>query len=245
MIKHVPTADAKAIVFDIDGVLINSAQSILMQAEYWLLQIRNRGMNGDDLARARRIFSKTGDPHASLREVLQCDDDEWTENESRYIKVHKDGFRLFKSEMTMYPGAVQLVVDLLATKKVAAFTTRERSFFTSAVCPELIPPPKAGQSEYPHGHFHITITADDVSRLKPHPEGLYKIANEFKVKPHEMIMVGDSPTDIIAAKNAGAVAVAMAHPDSFASRSLLKDAKPDYMISTFDELRQLILPNRT
>jgi phosphoglycolate phosphatase len=43
--------------------------------------------------------------------------------------------------------------------------------------------------------------------MKPNPEGLLASADEFKVEPNECIYVGDSGSDMVAAKNAGMRAV--------------------------------------
>ncbi|HSW91570.1 MAG TPA: HAD family hydrolase [Candidatus Saccharimonadales bacterium] len=233
-------SEARVVVFDIDGVLINSADSILAQAKYWLKHIRNREMTATDLRRAQRVFSETGDPHISLQRILQCSDDEWDANKEQFLKIHNDGFQLLKSRMLPYDGAVQLVLDLSSSKKVAAFTTRKRDFFDSATCPQLIPPPTASTLENIDGLFHTTVTADDVSQIKPHPEGLYTIAKRLGVKPQEMVLIGDSPTDIIAGNKAGSATIAIVHPHSFANKILLSHEKPDHFAQSIDDLRALL-----
>ena len=51
--------------------------------------------------------------------------------------------------------------------------------------------------------FKYIVTSDDVSRGKPHPEGLIKILNKTKNKKNEVIYVGDSIYDYKASKNFG------------------------------------------
>ncbi len=48
---------------------------------------------------------------------------------------------------------------------------------------------------------------DNCDCRKPKPGLLLQAANRFKVKPEEMVMIGDSFRDILAAKNCGAKAV--------------------------------------
>lgn len=230
--------EAKVVVFDIDGVLINSADAILEQAKYWLKHIRNRDMTAADLRRARRVFSETGDPHVSLKRILQCSELEWRRDKEQLLKVHNEGFQLFKNTMLPYDGAVQLIEDLGTRKNIAAFTTRKRDFFNSIACPQLIPP---ATPENPDGLFHATITADDVENIKPHPEGLYTIAKKLGVEPHEMLLVGDSPTDIIAGNEAGCITVAIIHPGSFANKKLLEHETPNHFTQSIDDLRALLL----
>jgi len=229
---------AKVVVFDIDGVLINSADAILDQAKYRLKHIRNRDMTVSDLRRAKRVFSETGDPDVSLKRILQCSELEWNRDKQRILKVHNEGFQLFKNTMLPYDGAIQLIQDLSVGKKIAAFTTRKRDFFNSISCPQLIPPTNL---ENQNGRLHTTITADDVNNIKPHPEGLYTIAKRLGVEVHEMVLIGDSPTDIAAGNKAGCSTIAIIHPGSFASKKLLKYENPSYLTQSIDDLRMLLL----
>jgi HAD superfamily hydrolase (TIGR01509 family) len=52
-------------------------------------------------------------------------------------------------------------------------------------------------------YFSTTVTADDVTNMKPHPEMVVKSAKEMHVRPSEMLVVGDSPGDGRAALLAG------------------------------------------
>ncbi|MCJ2163701.1 MULTISPECIES: HAD hydrolase-like protein [unclassified Pseudodesulfovibrio] len=53
------------------------------------------------------------------------------------------------------------------------------------------------------GFFHPVITSCKVSLPKPHPEGLYRIMHEHGVRPHEVAYIGDSIVDQKAAQAAG------------------------------------------
>jgi HAD superfamily hydrolase (TIGR01549 family) len=53
------------------------------------------------------------------------------------------------------------------------------------------------------GQFDIVVTAADVPRAKPHPDLLLKVLDHFRVRPEEMIYIGDSSIDEIAARQAG------------------------------------------
>ena len=50
-------------------------------------------------------------------------------------------------------------------------------------------------------HFKMVITMDDVARIKPHPEGLYKILG--KRDPATALYLGDNIDDALAARDAG------------------------------------------
>ena len=48
---------------------------------------------------------------------------------------------------------------------------------------------------------------------KPHPEALVKVVDHFSVSPEEVIYVGDSRVDELAARDAGIPFVAYRNPD--------------------------------
>ena len=48
-----------------------------------------------------------------------------------------------------------------------------------------------------------TVGFEDVSHPKPHPEGLLRVLGGLGVTPGETLVVGDSPADILTARNAG------------------------------------------
>lgn len=53
--------------------------------------------------------------------------------------------------------------------------------------------------------FSIVIGGDSALNPKPHPEGLYKIAEHFRVETQNLILIGDSSSDYKAAEAAGAL----------------------------------------
>lgn len=48
-------------------------------------------------------------------------------------------------------------------------------------------------------HFDLVVTAFDIPRPKPHPDGLLKILSHFNILPHQALYVGDSQVDAEAA----------------------------------------------
>ncbi len=53
------------------------------------------------------------------------------------------------------------------------------------------------------GYFDLVVSASDVDRPKPHPDALFKILDHFEIEPFNLIYVGDSPLDELAANAAG------------------------------------------
>jgi phosphoglycolate phosphatase len=78
--------------------------------------------------------------------------------------------------------------------------------------------------------FDLVVSAQDVSRPKPHPESLWRILEHFRLTPQEVIYIGDSKVDEAFAKNAGVPLVAYRNPR----------LQADYYLDSFAAGRQLI-----
>jgi len=73
--------------------------------------------------------------------------------------------------------------------------------------------------------FDLVVSAQDVSRPKPHPESFVRILEHFSLSPHDAVYIGDSRVDEEFAANAGVSFVAYRNPglvadyylDSFAA----------------------------
>lgn len=57
--------------------------------------------------------------------------------------------------------------------------------------------------------FHLTLTAEDVTHGKPHPEIYLAAAKRLGIEPEEMLVLEDSHAGTTAAVDAGAVAVSV------------------------------------
>lgn len=61
--------------------------------------------------------------------------------------------------------------------------------------------------------FDLVVSAQDVSRPKPHPESFWRILEFFALKPEQAIFIGDSRVDEEFARNAGVPLVAYRNPE--------------------------------
>ena len=70
---------------------------------------------------------------------------------------------------------------------------------------------------------------------KPHPEGLLLIAKKLAVRPQEMLYIGDSAHDILAAKNAGCKSAAVL--TGMGLKNVLGKEKPDFIFQDLNEFK--------
>jgi pyrophosphatase PpaX len=84
-------------------------------------------------------------------------------------------------------------------------------------------------------YFQAVIGFDDTDLHKPDPEPIYMAMERLALAdPAALIVIGDSPADIWAARNAGCVSVAAMWGTLDAE--LLTDAMPDFRANTPDEV---------
>ena len=103
--------------------------------------------------------------------------------------------------MTLDPFAREVLTGLRASFKTAIATNRVDTMNRVLAEHRL------------ENQFDFVVTAADVPRAKPHPDLLLKVMTHFQVHPQEMIYIGDSSIDEIAAQQAGVPFVAYNNTD--------------------------------
>lgn len=88
------------------------------------------------------------------------------------------------------------------------------------------------------GYFDSIITASDTDKHKPDPTPAWMALKELDGMPKETVFVGDSPYDVLCAKNAGMISVAVGW--SALPREMYMEHNPDYVVESMEELVKLI-----
>lgn len=86
-------------------------------------------------------------------------------------------------------------------------------------------------------YFDFIVGLDEVKNPKPDPEGIYKCADHFGIKPEDILYVGDTIYDYEVAKRAGTKVCLV----TWNLREIPADAKPDYYIKDYLELSEVVL----
>jgi len=92
-------------------------------------------------------------------------------------------------------------------------------------------------------YFNASVTGTDVEKLKPDAESLTKLILELGANNEETLIVGDSPHDVQAGKNAG-IATCLFYPKEnhlFYSFEDLLAEEPTYLIEDFTDLLDIVL----
>lgn len=171
-----PSFRCSAILFDLDGVLLDSTRVVAAQYTRWALE------NGLDPAVVMQAAHGVRTIEVVKRVAPHLD----AEAEMRKIEQRE----ATADEVVRMPGAVELL-NSIPKGRWCVVTSGTRFLATTRMRRFGVPIPE------------ILVTADDVTRGKPDPEPYMKGAELLKVKPAECIVVEDAPAGIRAGHAAG------------------------------------------
>lgn len=86
--------------------------------------------------------------------------------------------------------------------------------------------------------FDLVLSRDEVRFMKPDGEGLRRALTHFQLAPEDALFVGDSRTDILAARDVG-VKVAIVTGGESDERALSIDP-PDYVVASLADVANLV-----
>ncbi|MDX1252134.1 MAG: phosphoglycolate phosphatase [Gammaproteobacteria bacterium] len=87
-------------------------------------------------------------------------------------------------------------------------------------------------------YFEIVVSGDTVAKKKPDPMPLLHAAAFFGVEPHHALMVGDSMSDVKAARAAGFQIVCLTY--GYNHGVDIRDSRPDAVIDSMVEIKGLL-----
>lgn len=172
----------KTIVFDNDGVLVDSYEANMV---YYGTIRETLGM--EPMSDAERHFVHTRTHNEAVRHIVPADKVEEAFEIGRNIDQS-----LLHPHLKRSDGIHEFLWWLRdAGFNLAVNTSRGESMDMILDLLDL------------HGFFHPVITSAKVTVPKPHPEGLHRIMREHGVRPDEVAYIGDSIVDEKAAQAAG------------------------------------------
>lgn len=88
-------------------------------------------------------------------------------------------------------------------------------------------------------HFFCEMLGgQSLPAIKPHPAPLYYLCGKFGLHPHEILFVGDSENDVIAAKTAGCEVVGLTYGYNY--NVPIANANPTYVCEDFAEILTIV-----
>lgn len=226
----------RAVAFDLDGTLVDSAPGLThaVDSALYALELPQAGEdcvvtwigNGADVLVERALAWAL-----KAKSRPQADDD--MRNMMRklferyYAEAALDGSFLF-------PEVASTLNALKQHGIILALVTNKPTIFVAPILESL------GIADI----FSLIIGGDDVENKKPHPEALERVIEKFHLKPEELLFVGDSRNDILAAQAAGCRSVGLTYGYNYGEAITLSN--PDYVYDNFQQILPLMgLPHNT
>ena len=177
----------KAVLFDLDGTLIDSAPGLGFAAD---LMRCKRGLPSLPLACYRPLAGAGARGMLSIalgRTTLSPDFEELKEE---FFTTYE---ACILSHCQLFPGIANMVKGLEDQHLMWGIVTNKSKRFTLPIVDSIAL----------FANVQTVVSGDTTAHAKPHPEPLFEAARQLGVLPSDCIYVGDDKRDIDAAKAAG------------------------------------------
>ncbi len=177
-----------AIIFDLDGTLLDTLDDLMDAANYALGQMGYPLRTRDEI----RQFVGNGVVRLIERSVPEGTSPQDTE---RTLSIFKGFYELHKKDKTApYPGVAELLKAL-----------REKGFKLAVVSNKFDAAVKALMEDDVPGLLHAAAGESEAAGVpkKPDPTMVLRTLDALGVKPERAVYVGDSDVDMQTARNAG------------------------------------------
>lgn len=230
MTRPLPTPAPRAILFDLDGTLADTAPDLAAAVNYLRTQ---RGLEPTPYAVLRPTASAGARGMIGAAFGLQPADEGFEELRVQWFERYQSAMAV---ESTLFDGVVELLDGIRDAGMTWGVVTNKPSRFTDPLMPQI------GLS-----HAGCIVSGDTTGFSKPHPAPLLEGARRLDVAPEHCWYVGDDLRDIEAGRAAGMVTVACAwgycgelEPKHWGADFLL--ASPRDLLSTLQELAATTTP---
>jgi len=214
-------AAIRAVAFDLDGTIIDSTEAIVESFFHTFDTL------GEPRPDRQVIVGSIGhlleDQFAMLAKTdpVEC------------ARVYREYYATVMCDKTfLLPGAVETLQRLQAVGIRLGFATSKLRAYSERILEHL------GVLAF----FESRIGPREVSNPKPHPAAVLASAEALGVRPNELVFVGDTHFDVLAARAAGVRCLCVT--TGYATRAELEALEPEAVYDSLLELTAHILDGR-
>ncbi|NTW13877.1 MAG: HAD family hydrolase [Candidatus Moranbacteria bacterium] len=205
----------RSVIFDVDGVLLDSFEGNLKFFQDLSRYAGCRPLTREEYA---------GMVHLSMWDMVKELSGLTSESEIRAI------YDIGKNRVVPYPlDLLQVPVDTAQTIETLG-SLYLLGIVTSRVRSSVFEAPRLAELE---SYFKVTVTFEDTENHKPSPDPLLLAVNRLGVRPEESVYVGDTESDVRAARAAGMKIVLYSKTDRYDADAFVPTlgALPDVIAS--------------
>jgi len=220
------TGKPRMILIDVDGTLVDSVPDLAYCVDRMMERLGRPG-HGEDKV---RDWVGNGVERLVRRALLGRIDGEPEEEEfQRAYPLFLELYAANTSKRSfLFPGVREGLDYLKSAGYPLGSVTNKAAQFTEPLLKDL----------GIYDEFTIVVSGDTLPAKKPDPLPLLYAAEFFGVAPDRALMLGDSMSDVRAARAAGFGIVCVSY--GYNHGVDIRDAAPDAVIDSFAELRELL-----
>jgi phosphoglycolate phosphatase len=223
MSTDINTHQIGAVLFDLDGALVDTAPDLAAALNAVLEQHGNKPINYSSI---RSIISNGASGLIVLGFGKNLSESEQAELKSALISHYQQHIA---HQSTLFEGLATALLHLENLDIPWGIVTNKPEYLTLALLDKLALREKAA----------CIVCGDQVSSPKPHPESIYLACKKLNVAPKNAIYIGDAQRDIRAGRMAGLKTIACAYGYIPADENI-SDWQADMIVESSQELLKFI-----
>lgn len=181
-----------AILFDLDGTLIDSAPDLGAAADQMRVV---RGLPSLPMTEYRPFAGSGARGMLRVAFGMHPEDEQFPLMREEFFQNYE---RRMTQDTTVFDGVSEMLTNIVACQLQWGVVTNKSKRFTEPLSKQMSLFATAG----------AVISGDTTPHAKPHPEPLFEAARRIGVAPESCVYVGDDERDILAGKAAGMYTVA-------------------------------------
>ena len=219
-----PAKNIDAVLFDLDGALIDTAPDLAFALNF-VLELHQLGVLPYETIRP--VVSNGADGLIKLGFGSNLDSAKQQQIKSEFINCYQQNIA---NKSVLFDGLEQALGHLERSPLSWGIVTNKPEHLTSPLL-------KALSLEH---RPQCVICGDHVKNSKPHPEPIYLACKELNVLPARAIYIGDAERDMRAGNLAGLTTIACAY-GYIEKTDDIKNWQADYIVESPNELTEWIM----
>ncbi|MGL4473850.1 MAG: phosphoglycolate phosphatase [Shewanella sp.] len=212
----------RAVAFDLDGTLVDSVPDLCLATQATLADLGLKTCTENQVrawvGNGAHMLMRRAMTHALETEVDEAELTAAMPLFMQYYEQHLHGRSL------LYPDVLAVLTRLKQSGLRLAVVTNKPYRFTVPLLASL------GISDL----FELVLGGDSLAAMKPDPMPLNHLLTEWSLKPEQLLMVGDSKNDILAAKAANLASIGLTYGYNYGEDIGL--CGPDAVYDQFSEI---------